>query len=249
MFEYISQPSLPQKMAAVAIVSSVDNDIVNELNKLGVKTILTGCVNSEVNNPESSHADMQILHTGENNLIILKSSTLDTSILSSLGFKITYTDKYIEKFKYPECAELNCVILDKFIIGNRKTISRKVFENCPNKTFINATQGYTKCSTAIVGTNAVITADSSIYNAAAKNKLDCLKISAGGIYLCEKYEGFIGGCCFKADKSTLMFTGDITKHQDYENIKAFCRQYNVYIESLSNKPLYDIGGIIPIMER
>ena len=43
-----------------------------------------------------------------------------------------------------------------------------------------------------------------------------------------------------------MFTGNIENHPDYNNIKDFCRNHNVYTESLVNDNLTDIGSVIPV---
>ena len=75
-----------------------------------------------------------------------------------------------------------------------------------------------------------------------------LKIQKGFISLPGYDYGFIGGCCGKLSKNILAFTGKIESHPDYNNIKDFCRNYNVNVLSLTNDDLLDIGGILPIAE-
>lgn len=179
--------------------------------------------------------------------MVLKNNAVLNSEIIRYGFAVIDTESDIyDAFKYPQCVKLNCTIIGNNIIGNFKYMDRKVKSLLPNCNFINVNQGYAKCSTAIVSDNAVITSDVSIYNAAKENKIDCLKISEGHISLCDKYHGFIGGTCFKIDKNTLAFTGDITLHPDYINIKAFCKNYGVNLLSLTKMKLTDIGGIIPL---
>ena len=60
--------------------------------------------------------------------------------------------------------------------------------------------------------------------------------------------GFIGGCCGFIDKNTLVFSGNVKLHKNYEDIKAFAGNYKVDVVSLSNEMLYDIGGILPVKE-
>ena len=58
--------------------------------------------------------------------------------------------------------------------------------------------------------------------------------------------GFIGGSSFKYNRNTLVFTGNIKLHPDYESIKSFAQNYNVELLSLTENTMIDIGSIIPI---
>ena len=57
--------------------------------------------------------------------------------------------------------------------------------------------------------------------------------------------GFIGGASGVVD-NTILFCGDIRKHKDYNNIKAFANNRGFDLYSLSNNDLYDYGGILPV---
>ena len=47
------------------------------------------------------------------------------------------------------------------------------------KRILHTNQSYAKCSSAVVGENAIITSDESIYRVCIENKIDVLKISVG----------------------------------------------------------------------
>ena len=61
--------------------------------------------------------------------------------------------------------------------------------------------------------------------------------------------GFIGGACCKISKGVLAFFGNAKAHKCYDDIKAFCKNYNVDLLSLANERLCDIGSFMPIFEN
>lgn len=247
--KFIAKPFLPNNKVTLAAVSFQNKMAVRALEELGIQTIKVYPYKNQVSNPEASHADMQILPVGGNTVIIIKGSSLIGSNLENEGFNVKTAREEINYFKYPSCVKLNCAIINDKIICNKKYADNTVKDEFYNKTIINVNQGYAKCSTAIVEGNAIITSDISIYNASVKNRIDCLKISEGGISLCESYGGFIGGACFKAEKNTLAFIGDVKMHPDYINIKAFCLNYGVNLLSICGGSLTDIGGVVPLKEK
>lgn len=240
---------MPDGKVSLAAVSDQNQSVINSLKKIGIEVIRIGPYNSLKDNPEASHADMHLLPLGGKTVIVLKGSDFLKVKLSDYGFDVKLTDERPFDFKYPDCVKLNCVITGDSLICSERYIDKAVRKNLPHKTIINVRQGYSKCSAAIVERNAIITSDSSIFRAAVHNKIDCLKISEGHIDLCSKYHGFIGGACFKAEKNTLAFLGDIRKHPDFENIKSFCLNYRVNILSLMDGNLLDVGGVVPLKEN
>ncbi len=241
----IDTPNLPTKRVKKLLISGEYEDLIKEINSLKIKTITTSaCESLPVG--EQYHADMQAIHI-EDKIIVLKECT---NLLDKLNkYNVMYSKTNVDiKSKYPYNVLLNCVILKDYVILNSKTVYSEILEICEkiNKTVVDVNQGYTKCSTAIINDNAIITADSSIYKACKNHKIDVLKIAPGYISLPKFNYGFIGGCCGLIDKNTLIFTGNIKTHPDYNNIFAFCKNYNVDFISLTNKNLLDVGGIIPL---
>jgi hypothetical protein len=107
-------------------------------------------------------------------------------------------------------------------------------------------QGYTKCSTCVVGENAIITADASIANAALANSVETLLIRSGHIALPGFDYGFIGGAAGLIDNSLLAVCGKLASHPDSGAIRAFCTARCVNIVELADRPLIDIGGIVTL---
>ena len=234
-----------------AIISCGFTKFTEKLKKLDFDVIEVSHYRNNFDNPESTHADMQVLNIDNKAIIMLKDNNyLNSQIIDKtkkLSIEFILTEKAVDKLKYPECVKLNIAVVGHYAIGNFKYCDSAVINALENYNYelINVNQGYAKCSTSIVADDAVITSDTSIFRA-VQGKIDCLKIQEGYISLCEKYGGFIGGSSFLADKSTLAFTGDVTAHPDYINIKSFCRNHNVDIISLSGSPLYDVGGVVII---
>ena len=113
-----------------------------------------------------------------------------------------------------------------------------------NKNILNVRQGYSKCSTAIVTGNAVITADTGIYKTSVDNGIDALKITSGNIKLRGMEYGFIGGATGLIAENVLGVNGNIHTHIDSDEIKTFCSKRNVEIVPLKDGILEDIGTII-----
>jgi len=145
--------------------------------------------------------------------------------------------------KYPETVKYNVAIVGSYAIGKKSALDKTLFKHLEGKyDFLDVNQGYAKCSTAIIG-KKIITSDLSIYKACS-GKIDALLIDEGHILLPGLNHGFIGGTCVAFD-DTVFFNGDITKHINYDAIKAFIDPLRI---SYVDKPLRDIGSFI-IIER
>ena len=90
--------------------------------------------------------------------------------------------------------------------------------------------------------------DEGISRAALSLGLDVLKITPGYIELPGYEYGFIGGCCGKISKNELAFTGKLDGHPDREKILAFLAEKRISPVFLTDGPLFDAGGIIPLCE-
>ena len=100
-----------------------------------------------------------------------------------------------------------------------------------------------------VAEDAVITADAGIAKILEQKEIEVLKIKEGGIYLKGYDTGFIGGCGGMVEQKILGTSGDLKSIYDYENIKDFLRNRNIYAENLGGRSLRDIGGILPLCEE
>jgi len=245
------KPNLPTDNVNTVIVSGEYSYIIRELRNLGVNSITTS-PNNLLPIPERYHADMQCSYYCAGKIAISSYScnSIFVKNLTKIGLKITKLEVNLNN-KYPNNVWFNHLVLNNKIICNKKYTPSQILEYCSDnsKKIINVNQGYTKCSTAVVSDNAIITSDTGIATACKKYGLDVLKIRCGYILLPYYNYGFIGGCCGKLSDCTLAFTGKIKQHPDYNNIKSFLLNHQINILELSNKPLLDIGSILPLIEN
>lgn len=239
------KPNLPQDNAKIVVMSTNNKELVNRVEELGVKVLPSESL-SKLLTFEQYHTDLQFLHYNKDTVFALKECASLKENLKKYFPNVIEISKNIDK-DYPNNVMLNCVVLNDKLICNTKTISDEVLQMAirDNLKIINVNQGYTKCSTCIVNENAIITSDKSIYKS-CRNEMDVLLIRQGYIELQGTDYGFIGGSSFKYNRNTLVFTGNIELHPDYESIKSFAQNYNVELLSLTENTMIDIGSIIPI---
>lgn len=245
-FKYIEKPNLPQNPVAAVAISITAGKSIKKLKELNIKSYPINS-NDDLPKPVNTHADLQLLHTG-NNDIFCQGEHLCIGE-SEQKFNIHKIGASAGN-KYPHDVRLNCAIIGNKIICNEKTICREVldFAYINGFTVINVNQGYSKCSICIVDENSIITDDESIFAAAGKFLNDVLYVSKGSIGLKGYNYGFIGGCCGKIDKYKIAFNGEIESHKDCNAIIDFISRYNNECIELCKGPLVDIGGILPLYE-
>lgn len=145
---------------------------------------------------------------------------------------------------YPDNVKYNIAKVGEAIIGNFDLIGPTLIEHLLDKAYrlIHVKQGYAKCSTLVVDDHSIITSDKGIWKAARAHEIDALLIQPGFIELPGHDYGFIGGCSVRLDQA-IFFSGDITKHPDYEAIKAFITKRALTIDYVEG-PLMDLGSFI-----
>lgn len=249
MINYIKNPNLPDKGIMVAAVSSEAKDVISALESAKIAVIP---VDPNQNLPDgiASHADLQILHLGKNSLLTASCSEKCSDMLRIMGFDIKKTENELD-FSYPGDCLINAEILGNNIIVNPEIIDKNLIEFAEenNYNIIGVKQGYAKCSVLAVAKDAVITADPGIAKILQQKEIEVLIIKEGGIYLKGYDTGFIGGCGGMVEEKILGTSGSLKSISDYENIKDFLRNRNIYAENLGGKSLRDIGGILPLCEE
>lgn len=238
-------PNLPTNPVKDVIVSGEYSFIVRELENLGIHCIMVKPCRA-LPYYERYHADLH-LSCYRKGAVCIGSNTDFSADISAL---------HIERGiclqpHYPENIAFNHVIMGNTFLGNIVFTDSRIIDYCMDNQFrmLNVRQGYTKCSCAVVNENALITADSGIYRKCLENRIDVLKIDSGYINLYGYDYGFIGGCCGKISKDILAFTGKLNAHKNGADIKSFLRNYGISVVELSNKPLFDIGSILPLTEK
>ena len=251
MMRFVETPNLPVCASTVIIGEKYCNILQNGVGKLGIN-ILSMPDNPYVDDRLSGHADLSVLHLGGDRLLLapyLKGSSFSRQ-LEDRGFDIRFAG--IEQSSlYPGDAQMNVCILGDKVIYNPKTVPNAIVKYLAisdRAVQINSRQGYSRCSVCVVNDNAIITADEGICRSAEAHGVDVLKIRPGYIDLPGFDHGFIGGASFKISDTKLAFTGRLDSHPDAERITEFASLHNVDIVYITDKPAFDIGGAIPIIE-
>ncbi len=193
--------------------------------------------------PVSTHPDMLAANI-KNKLFIHSSDIRLGELLKESGASFTFSENKISSV-YPMDIPLNLFTVGNLLFANERYMSRAVlsFARLLKLKIINVPQGYTKCSTMVVG-NGIITADTSIYNAACAENIDALLIEAGHIGI-EKYgTGFIGGASGEIAEDKVAVFGNLDYHPDSKKIRDFAYLHGTEIVQLGNGPLFDYGGIV-----
>ena len=246
MEKFLTVPNLPETKVTMAAVSSPKPDVITELvNNYRIRTISPLPLDS-ISGSERYHADMSILHLGGSRFVIDDNNSELASKLGSMGAEIKLCSGIDAAFPL-----LNICILGKKAICDPSRVDKYVMDYFLREKIriIKTRQRYSKCSTAVISENAVITTDNSICKLCRAENIDVLKVSCDGIRLDGYDHGFIGGTCGMVDAQTLVFCGDIKRHKDYYNIRSFAANHGISITSAGGGDLYDIGGILPVFEE
>ncbi len=245
---FIENPNLPQDNVKVVISSLSDNSLVNALNEKSIK-VLPIKSKSLLDAPVSSHADILIHHLGGKDFIADSGQTKIIDFLGRNGGNVITTNKI--KSPYPFDCVLNCVDIGDYLICRKAVTNEKIlnYANSHKKTVIDVKQGYSKCSVCVAARNTLITDDVSIFQSANKYAdIKALLVEKGSVAI-KKYDyGFIGGCSGLIGKNHLFFNGDLSSHKNFFEILKFLEENNIIYSDIKNKPLTDVGSILPIIE-
>ncbi|MBO7309884.1 MAG: hypothetical protein J6U86_00645, partial [Clostridia bacterium] len=197
--------------------------------------------------PVASHPDMLVFVCGKKIFTYGQYLSENACIFEEL-IKLGYSVQCVCEApanKYPKDIPLNCAVVGKNIIANKKYASASILSLASDEglSILHTPQGYAKCSTVTVSENAIITADASIYKAAISAGIDALQITPEHVRLKGYGTGFIGGASGVLENAVL-FCGDIKAHPDHDKIREFCNAHKKATVSLSSSPLYDLGTIL-----
>ena len=165
--------------------------------------------------------------------------------LKTLGFNVVFSKNSL-KDTYPEDIILNSVSFYNSFIHNIKYTDDNLLNYMGDKKLLNVKQGYTKCSTAIVSRNSVMTSDKTIAKTLSKENIDVLLLPPGDIILPGLNYGFIGGCCGLLDKNSMAFYGDLNYYSYGEIVLEFLNKHDVNPIFLRKGKLIDRGSLFII---
>ena len=252
MSGFVRLPGLPKAAEAVIIGEKYAEILQNSFEIREISTILVPndpCVDPRL----SGHADLSVFHAGGERLFLapyLKRTAFHNR-LAELGAELVFPE-IVQRPDYPRDAQLNACVVGKRLICSPKVTANEIvdfFTNEANTESISVRQGYVNCSVCVVDEGSLITADRGIARAAEQHGSDVLLISSGSIDLPGFACGFIGGAAFRLSEHTMAFTGVLDRHPDKEAILSFLDRHGLEADYLTNRPIFDIGGAIPLIEK
>ena len=217
-----------------------DHKLVQCAEKLGFKVVPADYIHG-IDTSVAGHPDMQLVKVG--NKVIVNPHSFEHYKKHLKGVELI-CGKTVVQGKYPEYTAYNIALGGGVAIHNFKHTDPVVLEELNGFEKINVKQGYTKFS-VVTTPYGIITADKGIVKACRESGITCIETAPGDISLEGKDNGFIGGASGYSD-GVLYFSGDVTKHPDFDKIKKFCDEKGIEILCLSNDKLADVGSIIII---
>ncbi|MFZ5352120.1 MAG: DUF6873 family GME fold protein [Bacillota bacterium] len=241
-------PYIPAGAASLVVIDyRADTEIENTLNESGIECLRTySC--SELYDSINGHPDIMLHHIGDNK-IVLAPNVYDKLApeLEKKGFALTKGATWLSR-NYPGNIAYNVLRIGSIALHNTKHTDIRILEEFEklNVKLIHTNQGYTKCSVCIVSESAIITSDRKISMEVEKHGIESLLIKPGGIELLGFEYGFIGGATGLISEDTMAFSGALDKMQDADKILRFLESKKKKVKILMNKPICDIGSIVPL---
>lgn len=145
---------------------------------------------------------------------------------------------------YPHDCGLCAAVSGKQIIYCEKSVDKSILLLAASHDYslLKVSQGYAKCSCSMLADGAVITSDNGIAQKTRIAGIDTLSVAEGNIELPGYDHGFIGGASGLCE-NVLYFCGNIEAHPSYAEICRFAERHKTELISLSDEPLYDVGGL------
>ena len=225
----------------ILISKNIPKVIINYLEKYGNIHLLYE--NENMPNPISTHPD-SLIFKDDNYFVIPRDYQYGQNILSKLNCSYDLTNEVSSNI-YPNDTLVNGFVLSNILFSGKnisKTISDYAIQMGYKHEIVK--QGYAHCST-ITLKNAVITQDKGIFNACLKSCINSLYVETQNILLPGYNCGFIGGSCIIINDEVI-FYGDLTQHDFYNDIAQFIKNNGYSIKYFKNIPLTDYGGGIVI---
>ena len=142
---------------------------------------------------------------------------------------------------YPGEVLYNAAALGPYLICSRYTSTDLIEASGLEPVIVR--QGYVKCNMAVLDDTHVITEDEGIAKVLRKLGTEVLLLKTHEVRLEGHEYGFIGGACGRVGKE-MIFSGDLSAHSCFEEIRGFCRACGLECVYFTSYPLTDIGSIL-----
>lgn len=237
-------------MSILLLSHNTPDIIVSASRDIGFDTVVMPAM-PDMPRPVASHPDM-LLFAGFERLFVRAAHMQNSAFVQAVEaildaapeLSLTLTSDEPSD-TYPQDVAFNCALIGGALVGRADYISSAVKRAASGAMIptLDVAQGYTKCSTLILGGDfhaPIITADVNIHRLAASRGVPAYLIPPGNITLPGYDTGFIGGASFYAD-GTVYFLGSLAAHPACDIIKSAASAHGVGVHSLTDAPLFDAG--------
>lgn len=226
-------------MSSVFVSHRVYESVLKLLKSFSADPILIHDL-PEIDSRTAYHADLSLCVLGDT---IVCAPSLFEKIANIKNYKVI-KGKYEPCEPYPKDILYNAAVVGEYLFCNLLKTDPVLLEVAEMKGFktIDVKQGYTRCSTLVVNSSALITSDNGIHSVALNCGVDSLLVSNEDVVLEGYPHGFIGGTG-GVFENKMIFCGDVSKHRDFRKIKEFCGKYSVEI-FYTSEPLRDFGSVL-----
>jgi hypothetical protein len=229
-------------MEAVLVDYRIEDIERHNLEKLGFK-IAAVPPSDLLYEAVCGHPDMLLHIIDSSTVMVHKDMDLAFIVkLKNFNTKVVISQSSLQN-SYPYNIILNAVSLDSLFIHNVKYTDADLLYHVKNKKIKSVKQGYTKCSTAVISSNALMTSDNGIAKCAHEEGIDVLLLPPGDILLPGLDYGFIGGCCGLLKEGSLAFYGSLNHYAFGKEVMDFLKKLKVEPVFLRDGKLIDRGSI------
>lgn len=232
-------------MRTVFVDYRISDEEKENLIRLGCEVLIvppSDCLYEAV----CGHPDMLLNVVCKDTVMVHKN--MDSEFIKALkahDLNVLFSGNSLQS-SYPFDVILNALNLDNIFVHNVKYTDSVLFQLMNHKKIKNVKQGYTKCSTAVVSSKAVMTSDFGIAKCLEEEGIDVLLLPPGDILLPSLNYGFIGGCCGLIGDGVLAFYGNLNNYTYGGEVTEFLKKHKVESVFLSSGKLIDRGSILSI---
>lgn len=209
--------------------------------------IVTTLAMKEIDEPVRDHPDMAV-HPIDYNKVVVYNKHIDyyKEKLRNYDVEVIPSSNELKKL-YPNDIALNVSRTNDYYFYKENYIDLSVEDNLKEISKpVLVKQGYSKCSSLIIGRDTVITSDKGLYKAYLDNGIKCYLIPFGEILLPGYDTGFIGGCGGMISKDEILFYGNLDRYKYKDQLVDILISENIKYYYPKDSDFIDLGSIIGI---
>lgn len=234
------------RVKAVIVSYKISEGFEQLLTNLKIDIIKTEPI-YEIDVPVRDHPDMAVHPIDYKKIVVYnKHETYYREKLKKYGVEVIPSSNNLNKL-YPNDIALNVSRTNDYYFYKENCIDLSIEKNLiGNSKPILVKQGYSKCSSLIIGNNLVITSDKGLCNTYLNNGVKCYLIPFGEIYLTGYDTGFIGGCGGMISEDELLFYGNLERYKYSDKLVEILKNENIKYYYPKDCEFIDLGSIIGI---